>query len=98
MTLEQVVGVAVLGLANWKLLRDSGFFNEEMSKTILDGGNFLIVFAGVLLSFTNILTWQYLALLTFFEAFYIVFALIYDKIKQLKKVMLNYNKIDPLDI
>lgn len=99
MALENIIAVGLLVLVNWKIVRNWSFLKEEMSKTMIDIASVMIAITGVCVTILDILDplW-FVPLVLFFEAGFLVFAIIYEYLKKIRKALLNPGSIDPLDI
>jgi len=99
MALEHIVGIAVIGLLNWKVIRNMEIWDFDKSKTFLDLSTILIVLLGVGLELIGSFDpYVHVGTILFFEVMGIVFALLVDKVFLVKKAFKDIDKIKPLDL
>lgn len=99
MALEHIVGVGLIGLLNWKVIRNMEIWDFDKSKTLLDLSTILIVLLGVGLEMiVELNPYTHVGTILFFEVMGIVGTLIIDKVILVKRTFKNIDKIKPLDI
>jgi len=99
MAIEHVVGVGIIGLLNYKVIRNMSIWEHEQAKTFLDIATILVVLFGIGLELIGSFTgYLHIGTILFFEAIGLVVTFIIDKVYLVKKTFKDLNKIKPLDL
>lgn len=101
MALEHIVSVFLLGLLNWKVIRNLSFFTSDRSKMWIDIGTVIVVIAGVGMNFIQLFDtnpFLYFPVLLGLELTFFILAWVFGSLDKMFEDMKNPSTIKPLDL
>lgn len=101
MALEHMIGIFLIGLLNWKVIKGLKWFVSDRSKMFLDIGTVVIVIAGVGMDFIGLFEsnpYLYFPVLLSLEFTFVILGMIFGNLDKIHDLMNNPSSISALDV